>query len=66
MNVNTAAYRVVQIAIGEQPNKSPVKSIAGMPGAHARAKTFTKRKRLQIDRKANRARWSRKHKETTL
>ena len=33
MDVNTAAYRVVQLSIGELPKKSPVKSKAGKLGA---------------------------------
>lgn len=57
MDVNTAAYRVVQLSIGELPKKSPVKSKAGKLGALARAKSLPKTKRREIARKANRARW---------
>jgi hypothetical protein len=58
MDVNTAAYRVVQIATGEKPNKSPVKSKAGKLGALARIKSLPKAKRKEIARKANKARWN--------
>jgi hypothetical protein len=58
MDINTSAYRVVQIATGMLPNKSTVKSNAGKLGASARAKSLSKKKRRAIARKANRARWS--------
>ena len=57
MDVSTAAYRVVQLSIGELLKKSPVKSRAGNLGALARAKSLPKAKRRAIARKANRARW---------
>jgi hypothetical protein len=66
MDMNTAAYRVVQIATGELPNKSPVKSRAGKLGALARAKSLPKAKRRQIALKANKARWNKKHRATNI
>jgi hypothetical protein len=57
VDVNTAAYRVAQIAIGELPKKSQVKSKAGKLGAAARIKAIPRAKRVAIARKANRARW---------
>lgn len=57
MDVNTSAYRVVQIATGEMHAKSVAKSKAGKLGGLARAKSLPRIKRKQIALKANRARW---------
>ena len=60
MDLNTNAYRVVQVATngGPRKEKSSVKMRAGKKGGLARAKALTERKRRQIALKANRARWS--------
>lgn len=58
MDVNTNAFRVVQIATGEVRAKSVTKSKAGKLGGLARAKSLPKSKRRKIALVANRARWS--------
>jgi hypothetical protein len=57
MDVNTNAFRVVQVATGELRAKSATKSRAGRLGGLARAKSLPKSKQKQIAHKANRARW---------
>jgi hypothetical protein len=63
MDLNTNAYRVVQVATDEGPRKekSSVKVRAGKKGGEARAKALSVRKRRQIALKANRARWNEVH-----
>lgn len=57
MDVNTAAYRVVQLATGQIARKSEQKVRAGTLGALARTKALSKAERRKIAAKANKARW---------
>lgn len=57
MDLNTSAYRTVQIATGAINPKSKAKSQAGRLGGLARAKALPKAKRTKIALKANSARW---------
>lgn len=61
MDVNVRAYRVVQAALGEAPSApNPKKDAArkgGLRGGPSRAKSISRERRVEIARKASRARW---------
>lgn len=60
MDLNTGAYRVLQVATGQIAKKSEQKVKAGRLGALARKKALSKAQRRKIATKANRARWGKR------
>lgn len=68
MDVNVRAFRVVQEAISEESPVSKEKKLAsqkgGLIGGPSRAKSISRDRRVEIARKASRARWQKsKHVE---
>jgi hypothetical protein len=55
MDVNTLAYKIVQMSIGEEPKKKIQPATAKR--GHARAAALTPERRKAIAQKAAQARW---------
>jgi hypothetical protein len=65
MDLNVRAFRVVQAALSDaSPTTETAKKAAsrkgGLLGGAARARALTAKRRVEIARKASRARWSKK------
>ena len=62
MDLNVAAFRLVQEATGEKPVKSSrqvASSKGGLKGGPVRAMKLSSERRVEIAQKASKARWSR-------
>jgi hypothetical protein len=68
MDLNVRAFRTVQAALNEHSTERDTKKAAsrrgGLAGGPARAASISAERRLEIARKASKARWS-KHKNTS-
>ena len=66
MDVNVRAFRVVQAALSERPEditehaKRASGRKGGLIGGPSRARSISPARRIEIARKASRARWSKK------
>ena len=61
MDLNVAAFRLVQEATGEKPvrsNKQAASREGGLKGGRVRAMKLSAEKRAEIAQKASQARWS--------
>ncbi len=67
MDINVRAFRVVQQATDENLSTSTPKQAAarkgGLVGGHARAQSISSERRIEIAKKANRARWKKSSSE---
>ena len=62
MDVNVRAFKTVQAAIaGDSPSNTKKESSrrGGLKGGRSRAMSMSRERRVEIAKKANRARWSR-------
>jgi len=65
MDLNVRAFRTVQEALREHPTTEDAKKAAsrrgGLAGGRARAASISAERRIEIAKKASRARWGKQH-----